>query len=170
MPEAATSVATWRTVDVRDGSWSHSSRRHHSGFNGCCTVMWKANGKNYHISTFRGQSVYKDSAWKRLRNCRKTILLTYYLLFNPQDEGDMFLRNVSRLSTDYTALQLMRHYSSTLNLSLYLDMCQQTDLPKWGNQANTDSRAKNSVALVRKRSIPTERPSHVGEVDANFCG
>jgi hypothetical protein len=29
---------------------------------------------------------------------------------------------------------------------------------------------KNSVVLVRKRSIPTERPPHVGEVSANFCG
>ena len=28
----------------------------------------------------------------------------------------------------------------------------------------------NSVALVRKRTIPTERPPPVGEVNANFCG
>jgi hypothetical protein len=28
----------------------------------------------------------------------------------------------------------------------------------------------NSVTLVRKRTIPTERPPHVGEVSANFCG
>jgi hypothetical protein len=28
----------------------------------------------------------------------------------------------------------------------------------------------NSVALVRKRPIPTERPQLVGEVKANFCG
>jgi hypothetical protein len=28
----------------------------------------------------------------------------------------------------------------------------------------------NSVALVRERTIPTERPSPVGEVSANFCG
>jgi hypothetical protein len=28
----------------------------------------------------------------------------------------------------------------------------------------------NSVALVRKRTIPTERPLLVGEVSANFCG
>jgi hypothetical protein len=27
-----------------------------------------------------------------------------------------------------------------------------------------------SVALVRERTIPTERPSLVGEVSANFCG
>jgi hypothetical protein len=29
---------------------------------------------------------------------------------------------------------------------------------------------KNSVALVCKRTIPTERPPFVGEVSANFCG
>jgi hypothetical protein len=28
----------------------------------------------------------------------------------------------------------------------------------------------DSVALVRERTIPTERPSLVGEVSANFCG
>jgi hypothetical protein len=29
---------------------------------------------------------------------------------------------------------------------------------------------KNSVAWVRKQTIPTERPPLVGEVSANFCG
>jgi len=29
---------------------------------------------------------------------------------------------------------------------------------------------QNSVALVRTRTIPTERPPPVGEVSANFCG
>ena len=29
---------------------------------------------------------------------------------------------------------------------------------------------QNSVALVRERTIPTERPPPVGEVNANFCG
>jgi hypothetical protein len=29
---------------------------------------------------------------------------------------------------------------------------------------------KNSVALVRERTVPTERPPLVGEVSANFCG
>jgi hypothetical protein len=28
----------------------------------------------------------------------------------------------------------------------------------------------NSVALVRERTTPTERPPPVGEVSANFCG
>jgi hypothetical protein len=29
---------------------------------------------------------------------------------------------------------------------------------------------KNSVAWVRERNIPTERPPLVGEVSANLCG
>jgi hypothetical protein len=41
-----------RAVDGRDGSWSHSSRRDHSGFNGCCTAMWKANGKTTTLILF----------------------------------------------------------------------------------------------------------------------
>jgi len=36
--------------------------------------------------------------------------------------------------------------------------------------ANTFSTKLNSVALVRERTIPTERPPSVGEVSANFCG
>jgi hypothetical protein len=28
----------------------------------------------------------------------------------------------------------------------------------------------NSVALVRKQTIPTERPPNVGEFSAKFCG
>jgi hypothetical protein len=34
----------------------------------------------------------------------------------------------------------------------------------------TDLILKNSVALVRKRTIQTERPPLVGEVSANFYG
>jgi hypothetical protein len=40
-------------------------------------------------------------------------------------------------------------------------------------QERTDRLTKtklNSVALVRERTVPTERPPPVGEVSANFCG
>ena len=33
-----------------------------------------------------------------------------------------------------------------------------------------EMKEKNSVALVRERTIPTEQPPPVGEVSANFCG
>jgi hypothetical protein len=44
-----------------------------------------------------------------------------------------------------------RKYNTILMLNLYLKKI-------------------NSVALVRKRTIPAERPPLVGEVSANFCG
>ena len=36
--------------------------------------------------------------------------------------------------------------------------------------SNTKTHQLNSVALVRERTIPTERPPPVGEVSINFCG
>ena len=36
--------------------------------------------------------------------------------------------------------------------------------------SHTNYKKKTSVALVRERTIPTERPPPVGEVSANFCG
>jgi hypothetical protein len=42
---------------------------------------------------------------------------------------------------------------------------------KQNEYINTRTKTKlNSVALVRERTIPTERPPPVGEVSANFCG
>jgi hypothetical protein len=63
-----------RTMDVRDGSWSHNSRRHHSGFKDCCTAMLKVNGKTTILVLFLDSLFPK--VWKRLWTCRKT---DYYL-------------------------------------------------------------------------------------------
>jgi len=41
---------------------------------------------------------------------------------------------------------------------------------KIGKAAGPGHMPINSVALVRERTIPTERPPPVGEVSANFCG
>ena len=41
-----------RANDARDGSSSYSNRRDQSGLNGCCTAMWKANGKTTTLSLF----------------------------------------------------------------------------------------------------------------------
>jgi len=44
-------------------------------------------------------------------------------------------------------------------------------LPRYTNMSNPVVGNKlNSVALVRERTIPTERPPPVGEVSSNFCG
>ena len=41
-----------RANDARDGSSSYGNRRDQSGLNGCCTAMWKANGKTTTLSLF----------------------------------------------------------------------------------------------------------------------
>ena len=41
-----------RANDARDGLSSYSNRRDQSGLNGCCTAMWKANGKTTTLSLF----------------------------------------------------------------------------------------------------------------------
>jgi hypothetical protein len=38
------------------------------------------------------------------------------------------------------------------------------------NNNKNNNNNNNSVALVRERTILTERPPLVGEVSANFCG
>jgi hypothetical protein len=40
----------------------------------------------------------------------------------------------------------------------------------YGEETEDNKTKLNSVALVRERTIPTERPPPVGEVSANFCG
>jgi hypothetical protein len=37
-------------------------------------------------------------------------------------------------------------------------------------QQQQQQQQQNSVVLVRKRTILTEGPQHIGEVNANFCG
>ena len=39
-------------TDAGDGLSSYSNRRDQSGLNGCCTAMWKANGKTTTLSLF----------------------------------------------------------------------------------------------------------------------
>ena len=49
--------------------------------------------------------------------------------------------------------------------------CLRTDCNSLGDKKNIYIYIrKHSVALVRKRTIPTEQPPPVGEVSANFCG
>jgi hypothetical protein len=48
--------------------------------------------------------------------------------------------------------------------------CFGTYVPSSGSAETCRNKQTNSVALVRERTIPTERPPPVGEVSANFCG
>ena len=44
------------------------------------------------------------------------------------------------------------------------------DRQKLHTPTRIQTKKKHPVALVRERTIPTERPPPVGEVSANFCG
>jgi ABC-type Fe3+ transport system permease subunit len=50
----------------------------------------------------------------------------------------------------------------------WVDVAQDRD--QWRALENTVMNLINSVALVRKRTIPTKGPPLIGEVNANFCG
>jgi len=55
-----------------------------------------------------------------------------------------------------------------INTPTFLEPSHSSYLPAYEN--GTPNKTTNSVALVRTRTIPTERPPSVGEVSANFCG
>ena len=60
-------------------------------------------------------------------------------------------------------IYLKRHVARNILLSRLL-VCRSRPLHSYLEKK------KNSVALVRERTISTERPPPVGEVSANFCG
>ena len=57
--------------------------------------------------------------------------------------------------------------------NLFIQFAKDTAILR-GRRLNVNKRhiklKLNSVALVRERTIPTERPPPVSEVSANFCG
>jgi hypothetical protein len=84
------------------------------------------------------------------------------IFFHPEDRGDVSLRNIGRLSTDYTALYLKK-------IEFFITTAVRTS-----NHINdiiiiiiilkTETKTK-----LRGRS-PTERPPLLGEVSASLCG
>jgi hypothetical protein len=57
------------------------------------------------------------------------------------------------------------------NLSQVLLNTRSNQVRSWHISVDVAIRLKiNSVALVRKRTIPTDRPPLVGEVTAKLCG
>jgi len=61
-----------------------------------------------------------------------------------------------------------------LRMKIYVPFWYYVERNSWNAYWKEDSSEQklwiNSVALVRTRTIPTERPTPVGEVSANFCG
>ena len=68
------------------------------------------------------------------------------------ERADSYLRSYAKLLQKFTARKAIEIPFSDLLVSL------------------NGIEIKNSVALVRERTILTERPPPVGEVSAKFCG
>jgi hypothetical protein len=58
-------------------------------------------------------------------------------------------------------LNIIHIYCTGVYLNMFLVYVLNTDIHRHTN---------NSLALVRKRTIPIERPQHIGEVSVIFCG
>jgi hypothetical protein len=73
----------------------------------------------------------------------------------------VFIRN-----TFHSKMNSARYYHK---LSLFLSLFNENNIYQHIMEKSSKTKL-NSVALVRERTIPTERPPPVGEVSANFCG
>jgi hypothetical protein len=66
------------------------------------------------------------------------------------------------------AMNTCRNYHSSLSIQQFANVpfhqSVLSNIPAW------KTKKKNSVASVRYRTIPSERPPLVGEVSASFCG
>jgi len=67
------------------------------------------------------------------------------------------------------AYSIVSHYKTPQRVTLKRTVSQPVSLPNICLDFEIYIPI-NSVALVRTRTIPTERPPPVGEVSANFCG
>jgi hypothetical protein len=74
---------------------------------------------------------------------------------------------ISSLGATYTEQEMTLHTAPHCSWWLYLSCYQHVPTSMLDNASLL---CTNSVAVVRKRTIPTERPPLVGEVSANLCG
>ena len=76
----------------------------------------------------------------------------YHITFRVIDVYKIYLRT-KRTGVSIRRSELLRIHSGLIKI-----------------HTSIQNKQTNSVALVRERTIPTERPPPVGEVSANFCG
>ena len=82
---------------------------------------------------------------RRCKNC-----IQHHVISNLQESLRGFSKRVFKIrKIEYLKLRRVRPYV-------------------WNNSSPTERGKKNSVALVRERTIPTERPPPVGEVSAQL--
>jgi hypothetical protein len=114
----------------------------------------------------------------RTFRCNVCWLLQIYTRYNAQDRT---LRNHSW--DNFRLLLLLLLFNSTANWILFggSDTALRHNTQKYTyhtnqhttlkqNTAHKATQKKISMVWVRERTIPTERPTLVGEVIANFCG
>jgi len=85
-----------------------------------------------------------------------------------QTHSQDFVRLNQNLCSDRTRTRLAAKTAKFLEFIIPLS--RQAPLLELLHVAVPCKLKLNSVALVRTRTIPTERPPPVGEVSANFCG
>jgi len=103
-----------------------------------------------------------------------------YAFFNIQKEEDSFHQQIGPKLKEETrkVLHLLHSFVMCWNLDISESRWEMSG-KFWNVVLEKDGEShrvkgyptlKNSVALVRERTIPTERPPPVGEVSANFKG
>jgi hypothetical protein len=135
----------------------------------CLTVL--ASVIRYAIRNLVGFEVLMAIAMKEYGFPGRIVVWLRYRSFR----GDMFVRNVG-FSSECTARTVDKTSKTAVDFldRLPPSRCLQFDvsiaslMPVAVAMLRWLRSKKNSVALVRKRTIPTERPPLVGEVSANF--
>jgi len=92
------------------------------------------------------------------------------MLVKVRDTGVLKLKiasTVKQLESWFLKNELILNMAKTCVMSLHSSQCRYPYKP---HICYNNNNKLNSMALVRERTIPTERPPPVGEVSANFCG
>ena len=96
------------------------------------------------------------------------ILSEIFLQYIEENYTAQMIRNYQLLDNFRYVDDIMIIYDRNV---IYIYDIEQIKYFIWKGEHLDKTKLKlNSVALVRTRTIPTERPPPVGEVSANFCG
>jgi len=141
----------WCRNLVNEKAMARVGRLHHTKNNIKAEKTWKYFPRTYvAFMTLKANFAYNLHEVTILPNALCS-LICYYILTHA-----VFLPQVRVIFDVMTSICLMLNHR------------RPTELRAWPYPISTQK--KNSVALVRTRTIPTERPPPVGEVSANFCG
>jgi hypothetical protein len=114
--------------------------------------------------------VFKSLTSFKVLGRKQQLLLKYYLSQkNAYSFGDLLLfPNVTDVACRY-----LMGFVRNVECCIFENSCYEETVAVTCEQCMLDMtiiRDKNSIARVRERTIPTERPPLVGGGSANFCG